>query len=84
MALLADEAAKEKALRCVRNNKMRIVLVTFLGTPLFAEPCGTSRKLAYLNKGTMLEVLGDEGDFLQVRMHNNAVGYVHRSSAVAV
>jgi hypothetical protein len=60
---------------------IRVIFRARLYTPSLAE---TSAKLAYFNKGTMLEVLGDEGDFLHVRMHDSTVGYVRRSYAVAV
>ena len=82
--LLADDIAGPRALGCEGDDEKSIVRVVFLGTPLYAEPAETSLTLAYLNKGTTLEVLSDRGDFLQVRMHDSTVGYVRRSCAVAV
>ena len=81
---MVDEIAGQTAPGCDAHDEKRTIRVVFLGTPLYAEPAETSAKLAYLNKGTMLEVLGDEGDFLHVRMHDSTAGYVRRSYAVAV
>jgi len=41
-----------------RNGK-RIMRVVLVGTPLYAEPAETSPPVAYLNRGTALEVLSD-------------------------
>jgi hypothetical protein len=67
-----------------REDESRVIRVAFLGTPLFAEPSDTSPKLAYLNKGTVLEVLGDEGEFLEVRMPGTGTGYLRKTSAARV
>ena len=81
---MVDEFAGQMALGCDAHDEKRIMRVVFVGTPLYAEPAETSPTLAYLNKGTTLEVLSDEGDFLHVRMHDTTIGYVRRSCAVAV
>lgn len=80
---MVDEIAKGTALGRDGHNGKRIMRVALVGTPLYAEPAETSPPLAYLNKGTELEVLGERGDFLHVRMHDTTVGYVRGSRAVA-
>ena len=81
--LLVNEIAGQMALDCDGHDRKRIMRVVFVGTPLYADPTETSLTLAYLNKGTMLEVLSDRGDFLHVRMHDTTAGYVRGSYVVA-
>ena len=81
---MADEIAEQVGPDRKGRGEKRIIRVVFVGTPLYAGPAGTSATLAYLNKGTTLEVLGNGGgDFLHVRMHDTTVGYVRGSCAVA-
>ena len=58
------------------------VKVAFLGTPLYEQPDDGSQRLAYLNKGTVLEAIEEQDGFLHVRTGDGAEGYV-RSRSVA-
>jgi len=58
------------------------VQVAFLGTPLYEEPDEVSAKLAYLNKGTLLNVIGEDGEFLHVMVAGGAAGYVRRTAGL--
>jgi AcrR family transcriptional regulator len=77
-----DEIAAQTTLGRDGHDGRRIIRVVLVGTPLYAEPAEASPPLAYLNKGTTLEVLSDGGAFLHVRMHDTTVGYVRGSCAV--
>ena len=71
------EASKQEE---IGQKRLRVAL---LGAPLYEEPDEGSKKLAYLNKGTLMKVLEENGDFWGVRTEDGATGYVRISSAVA-
>jgi len=75
----SDSSAQRDEVREVQ----KVVRVAFLGAPLLEEPGEASAKLAYLNKGTALEVIGESGAFLCVRVGDGATGYI-RSNTVAI
>jgi hypothetical protein len=56
--------------------------VLYLGTPLYSEPDRGAPKLAYLQQGTRVEVLGRKGGFLHVRTEQGGEGYL-REEAVS-
>ena len=74
----SDPSAQRDEVREVRN----VVRVAFLGTPLVEEPDEASPKLAYLNKGTLLNVLDETPTFLHVQTPDGASGFV-RANAVS-
>lgn len=78
-----DEVAGGTAVGRHGHNGKRTVRVVLVGTPLYAEPAESSPPLAYLNKGTTLEILSGGRDFVRVRMHDATVGYVRGNCAVA-
>lgn len=58
----------------------RAVRVALLGTPLYEKPDEASGKLAYLNEGTIVHVLGEEKGFFQVKLGGAGTGYVRISA----
>jgi hypothetical protein len=75
----SDSAGQSGEIRGGKN----VVRVAFLGTPLYGEPDEASATLAYLNEGTLMQVVSEQDGFLHVRIADGAEGYV-RSNAVAV
>lgn len=63
-----------------RERGKGLVRVAFLGAPLYEQADEASPKLAYLNKGTVLEAIDEESGFLHVRTDDGAEGYVRRRS----
>ncbi len=61
----------------------RRVRVAFLGTPLYETPDEASAVLAYLNKDTVMEVLGEDVGFLRVRIDDGSAAYVRLNSVVS-
>lgn len=63
-----------------RERGKGLVTVAFLGTPLYEQPDEAAPRLAYLNKGTVLEAIEEQGGFLHVRTDDGAEGYIRRRS----
>ena len=57
-----------------------VIRVLYLGTPLFARPTRRGAKVAYLQDGTPLQVLGKEKGFLRVRTELGGMGWVSADS----
>ncbi len=61
----------------------RYVRVAFLGAVIYERPDENSTRLAYLNKGTVLEVIDEEEGFLRVRTEDGAEAYIRKSSVAS-
>ena len=58
---------------------------TTRATSVFAEPSASSRKVATIQKGVRVTVVGSSGDWLEVRSkHGNPPGFIRRDDAMYV
>jgi hypothetical protein len=59
------------------------VYETIRATSVFEEPEGSSRKVATINKGARVTVVGSAGGWLEVRSrHGNPPGFIRRDDAM--
>jgi len=58
---------------------------TIRATPVFAEPSGSSRQVATIQKGVRVTVVRSQGDWLEVRSkHGNPPGFIRRDDAMYI
>lgn len=77
---MQDDSSRPASETGPRQQRARRVAVAFLGTPLYEGPDEGSPRLAYLNKGTVLEAIEEQDGFLHVRTGDGAEGYVRCKS----